>query len=135
MPRYPIEHDAAHKETIADHFPLTAAEIAELLVAAKTARHHPDPRLSSQTVASIQERLIQGIAGMECPRPASGPVARRMRMLDAFYVRWVRAIGPDEPISAWIVRQFDVLINGGTPCATDAPEVIACLRQLGASAC
>lgn len=41
--------------------------------------------------AKIQVRLTQAIPGMTCPRPTSGPVAKKMVTLDRLYVDMLRS--------------------------------------------
>lgn len=130
MNTYSIPHEHPHAGRIPDWYPLHTSEIAALLEAARDAWHQPDRRAGTETVVSIQVRLLQGIPGMTCPRMIEGPISDLMDILEDFFVRWIKAVGPHEPISAWLIRQFDLLLNGGTPCETDDPLVIAWLTPL-----
>lgn len=84
MPQYAIKYD--HNDhpgiTIYDYYPLTKQEIAELLQYAQEAWQCGDIR----TLASIQCRLDQGIAGQQCPKPDEGPVAKATNDLDELFV-------------------------------------------------
>ena len=125
-----IEHNPDHEGVVNDYYPLTVGEISDLLHAARSAHHHPDARTRLQNKASIQIRLCQGIAGTTCPSHDETADARS-NALEGFYVRWAENIGKDEPISEWTVHQFDLLINGGECCETDAPAVIEFYRSIG----
>lgn len=118
-----IEHDSPHEGTIADYHPLTVGEIADLLHASCAAKQHKSKDVYVVTVSDVQVRLLQGIAGMECPRPIDGPIAKRMNAFESFYVRWIEGVRGDEQIDEWTLRQFDLLINGGECVETDAPLV------------
>lgn len=75
------------------------------------------------TASDVQVRLLQGIEGMECPRPIDGSVAKRMNSFEAFYVRWIENVRGDEQIDEWTLRQFELLINGGECVETDSSLV------------
>lgn len=60
-----------------DYYPLSRDEIKKLLDMAAS-----DPESASE----IQVRLVQGIKGMTCPRPVTGPVAQKMGKLERIFV-------------------------------------------------
>lgn len=101
---YPCKHLTGEvpdwTEKVEDYHPLSREEIAELLEAAA----HTE---NTRHTAEIQDRLIQGIKGMTCPRRVDGPVAKRM-----FDLEWLftskRRLGatPD------LLEKFDRIING-----------------------
>lgn len=74
-------------EVHSDYHPLTIEEIAEL--------SHIAVNADMRTTASIQNRLTQGIPGIQCPHQGEGEVAERMYHLDEYYARNVKFYGND----------------------------------------
>jgi hypothetical protein len=82
---------APYSETVSDHYPLSVAEIIDLLQTAIAIKDHIEfNQYAVNEIASIQVRLAQGIPGMECPRPIDGDVAERLNALDQAYVDWIQ---------------------------------------------
>jgi hypothetical protein len=79
------------EEPVPDHHPLLVAEVIDLLQTAIAIKDHAafNPYAVNE-IASIQVRLVQGIPGMECPRPIDGPVAERLNALEEAYVDWIQ---------------------------------------------
>jgi hypothetical protein len=93
MKQYHIPCNHQHSDDVADHYPLTTQEVIDMLETARATKDHIDfnPREATQTIASIQVRLAQGIPGLTCPRQIDGPVAeKKMNALDNAYVDWIQ---------------------------------------------
>lgn len=91
MTRYHIQCNHQHTGDVVDYHPLTTQEVIDLLETARATAVHIDsnPDKATQTIASIQIRLGQGIPGATCPAQIDGPVAEKQNALDHAYVGWL----------------------------------------------
>src|SRR5690348_16987595 len=85
---YP-NHAPDREDDSPDYYPLTVAEVCQLLEAARYARKcaGSNPYADAEE-SSVQNRLVQGIPGMTYVRPDEGEVYARLVELEQVFVNW-----------------------------------------------
>ncbi len=117
------EAERPETRTFPDYHPITEEQVAELL--RNTQRIKGLERESFQeesgseivvaaTLSSILARLKQGIEGMTCPSPGSGPISRKSYELADFFVKNIQEKDlKGEGDDPKLVKRLYQLITGG----------------------